>query len=191
MLAALVLQNGDHFAPPPAPVQATAVLLQQNLNVNQDNSWPGAEYDEHMSQFIKLSTRTCGPYLAGMPELNAYPVTPDCPVAPVTPDIILWPESPAPFLDKDARLLAALRTLALTMHAPVIAGTTSLDPHGPASTCTTPLSSWVSMALSWPLRQDPPGSVGRVHTVQALFFLRQEPHPAGRRHDPWMAPHRL
>ncbi len=86
LLVALVLQNGDHFAPPAAPVQATAVLLQQNLNVNQDNSWPGAEYDEHMSQFIKLSTRTCGPYLAGMPELDAYPVTPDCPVAPVTPD---------------------------------------------------------------------------------------------------------
>ncbi len=60
MLLALVLQNGDHFAPPAAPVQATAVLLQQNLNVNQDNSWPGSEYDEHMSQFIKLSTRTCG-----------------------------------------------------------------------------------------------------------------------------------
>jgi apolipoprotein N-acyltransferase len=130
LLVALVLQNGDHFAPPPAPVQATAVLLQQNLNVNQDNSWPGAEYDEHMSQFIKLSTRTCGPYLAGTPELDDYPVTPDCPVAPVTPAIILWPESPAPFFDKDPRLLAALRTLALSMRAPVVAGTTSLDPNG-------------------------------------------------------------
>ena len=130
LLLALVLQNGDHFAPPAAPVQATAVLLQQNLNVNQDNSWPGSEYDEHMSQFIKLSTRTCGPYLAGTPELNSYPVTPDCPVVPVTPDVILWPESPAPFLDKDARLLAALRTLALTTRAPVIVGTTSLDPNG-------------------------------------------------------------
>ncbi len=131
LLLALALQNGDHFAPPAAPVQATAVLLQQNLNVNQDNSWPGAEYDEHMNQFLKLSTRTCGPYLAGMPELNAYPVTPDCPVAPVTPDIILWPESPAPFLDKDPRLLANLHTLALTMHAPLVVGTTSLDPNGP------------------------------------------------------------
>jgi apolipoprotein N-acyltransferase len=130
LLVALVLQNGDHFAPPAAPVQATAVLLQQNLNVNQDNSWPGSEYDEHVSQFVKLSTRTCAPYLAGMPELNAYPVTPDCPVAPVTPDIIVWPESPAPFYDKDARLLAALRTLALSMHAPVIAGTSSLDSNG-------------------------------------------------------------
>jgi apolipoprotein N-acyltransferase len=130
LVAVLVLQNGDHFAPPAAPTQATAVLLQQNLNVNQDNSWPGADYEEHLNQFLKLSTRTCGPFLAGMPELDAYPVTPDCPTEPVAPGIILWPESPAPFLDKDPRLLNALRDLVLTMHAPMIVGTTSLDHHG-------------------------------------------------------------
>jgi apolipoprotein N-acyltransferase len=130
LVAVLVLQNGDHFTPPAAPTQATAVLLQQNLNVNQDNSWPGADYEEHLNQFLKLSTRTCGPFLAGMPELNAYPVTPDCPTEPVAPGIILWPESPAPFLDKDPRLLGAVRNLALTMRAPVIVGTTSLDHHG-------------------------------------------------------------
>jgi apolipoprotein N-acyltransferase len=129
-LAALVLQNGDHFAPPSAPSPATAVLLQQNLNVNQDNRWPGADYEHHVSEFAKLSTRTCGPFLAGMPDLNAYPVTPDCPAKPVTPDVIIWPESPAPFLDKDPRLLTPLRDLAVYMHAPVIAGTTSLDAHG-------------------------------------------------------------
>jgi apolipoprotein N-acyltransferase len=133
LLVALVLQNGDHFAPPATPVEATAVLLQQNLNVNQDNSWPGAEYDEHVSQFVKLSTHTCGPHLAGMPELDAYPITPDCPATPVAPDIIVWPESPAPFLDKDPRLLDALRSVVLTMHAPVIAGSTSLDPNGARS----------------------------------------------------------
>jgi apolipoprotein N-acyltransferase len=129
-VAVLVLQNGDHFTPPPAPTSATAVLLQQNLNVNQDNSWPGSEYEAHLNQFIRLSTRTCGPYLAAMPELNPYIVTPDCPAQPVAPGIILWPESPAPFLDKDPRLLNALRTVALSMHSPVIAGSTSLDPHG-------------------------------------------------------------
>jgi apolipoprotein N-acyltransferase len=128
-LAALVLQNGDHFAPPSAPSPATAVLLQQNLNVNQDNRWPGADYEHHVSEFAKLSSRTCGPFLAGMPDLNAYPVTPDCPAKPVTPDVIIWPESPAPFLDKDPRLLTPLRDLAVYMHAPVIAGTTSLDAH--------------------------------------------------------------
>jgi apolipoprotein N-acyltransferase len=125
----LLLQNGDHFRPAAAPVQATAVLLQQNLNVDQDNRWPGAEYQQHIAQFAKLSTRTCGPYLAGMPELNAYPVTPDCPTVPVTPGVIVWPESPAPFLDKDPRLLNALNALATSMHAPVIAGSTSLDPR--------------------------------------------------------------
>jgi len=130
LMAALVLQNGDHFAPPAAPVQATAVLLQQNLNVNQDNSWHGAEYQEHLAQFVKPSTRTCGPYLAGMPELNDYPVTPNCPVVPVAPGVIIWPESPAPFYDKDPRLRAALGSMALSMHAPVIAGTTSLDQNG-------------------------------------------------------------
>jgi apolipoprotein N-acyltransferase len=130
LLVVLVLQNGDHFAPPSAPSPATAVLLQQNLNVNQDNRWPGVDYEHHVSEFAKLSSRTCGPFLAGMLELNAYPVTPDCPEQPVTPGVIIWPESPAPFLDKDPRLLTALRDLAVYMHAPVIAGTTSLDPHG-------------------------------------------------------------
>jgi apolipoprotein N-acyltransferase len=129
-LAALVLQNGDHFAPPSDPSPATAVLLQQNLNVNQDNRWPGTDYEHHVSEFAKLSTRTCGPFLAGMPDLNAYPVTPDCPAKPIMPDVIIWPESPAPFLDKDPRLLTPLRDLAVYMHAPVIAGTTSLDAHG-------------------------------------------------------------
>ena len=122
-VAVLFLQNGDHFTPPAAPTSATAVLLQQNLNVNQDNSWPGTEYQAHLNQFIKLSTRTCGPYLAGMPDLNSYIVTPDCPEQPGAPGVILWPESPAPFNDKDPRLLNALRALALSMRAPVIAGT--------------------------------------------------------------------
>jgi apolipoprotein N-acyltransferase len=131
LLLALLLQNGDHFAPPAAPVEDTAVLLQQNLNVNQDNSWPGPQYPENLRDFVRLSGRTCGPYLAGMPELNGYPVTPDCPVTPVAPGVILWPESPAPFLDKDPRLLEALRGMATSMHTPLIVGTSSLDPHGP------------------------------------------------------------
>jgi apolipoprotein N-acyltransferase len=129
-LTLLVLQNGDHFAPPAAAAPATAVLVQQNINVNQDNRWPGPEYERHVSEFVRLSTRTCGPFLAGMPELNAYPVTPDCPAEPVTPSVIIWPESPAPFLDKDPRLVTVLKNLAVSTQASVIAGSTSLDPHG-------------------------------------------------------------
>jgi apolipoprotein N-acyltransferase len=130
LLLALALQNGDHFAPRSAPAEATAVLVQQNLNVDQDNSWPGPDYERHIAQFSKLSLRTCGPYLAGMPELNSFPVTPDCPTVVARPDIIVWPESPAPFMDKDPRLLGALHALATTAGAPLVIGTTSLDPHG-------------------------------------------------------------
>ncbi len=166
LLLALVLQNGDHFAPRPAPVQATAVLLQQNLNVNQDNSWPGAEYDEHVSQFIKLSTRTCGPYLAGMPELDAYPVTPDCPATPVTPG--------HPGMAGIARAFFELRS------APPGRSADAGALHARAGDCRHQLlrcawppvrfvqlralrrSRWRSRG---PLRQDPPGPMGRVHTV--------------------------
>jgi apolipoprotein N-acyltransferase len=130
LLLVLLLQNGDHFAPAAAPTQAKAVLLQQNLNVDQDNTWPGPEYAQHLNQFAKLSARTCAPYLAAIPELNAYSVVPDCPQVPVDPDVVVWPESPAPFLDKDQRLLSALRALAISTHAPLIVGSTSLDPHG-------------------------------------------------------------
>ncbi len=129
LVLALLLQNGDHFAPPAAPVEAKAVLLQQNLNVNQDNTWPGSEYADHLGQFAKLSARTCAPYLAGLPELDEYPVTPDCPVVPLSPNVIVWPESPAPFVNHDARLLNALRDLAVSTRAPLIVGTTSFDSH--------------------------------------------------------------
>jgi apolipoprotein N-acyltransferase len=130
LAVALLLQNGDRDSPAPAPTQATAVLVQQNLNVNQDNVWPGPEFDEHVEQFINLSKRTCGPYLAGMPELDAYLVTPDCPTVSTVPEIIAWPESPAPFHDKDQRFVSALRKVVEQTHAPIVAGATSLDPHG-------------------------------------------------------------
>ena len=130
LILIVLLQNGNRLAPSAAPVQATAVLVQENVNVNENNAWPGPEYQEHVSQFISLSRHTCGPYLAGMPELDAFPVTPDCPIVPEAPGIIAWPESPAPFYDKDARFLDALRTVAISEHAPIVAGNIALDRHG-------------------------------------------------------------
>ncbi len=84
------------------------------------------------------------------------------------------------FLDKDPRLLNALRTLALSMHAPVIAGTTSLDPNGARS----------DMYHS-ALFVLPDGVVSdrydKIHLVpwgeyiptKQFLFLRQEPYPGG------------
>jgi apolipoprotein N-acyltransferase len=127
----VVLQNGNRLIPPPTPIEATAVLVQPNLSVDEDNTWfrPG-EYDEHVGDLIALSRRVCGPYLAGMPELNAHLVTPQCPARPEPPALIAWPESPAPFRSLDPRFVEALRTAALGDHAPIVAGNIGLNPDG-------------------------------------------------------------
>lgn len=130
LTVALLIENGDRYPVHTPPTQATAVLVQQNVNVNQDNTWAGPEFDERVTQFVKASLRRCGPYLAGMPELDAYLVTPDCPANSALPGIVAWPESPAPFHDKDQRFLAALRNVVSQTHSPLVAGSTALDPHG-------------------------------------------------------------
>jgi apolipoprotein N-acyltransferase len=58
------LQLGLFLAPPPAPTEAIAVLVQQNLDVNQSNDWFGPEWDKHTAEFIALSLKTCTPYFA-------------------------------------------------------------------------------------------------------------------------------
>lgn len=126
----LLLQNGYRLNPAPAPVEALAVLLQQNVNVNQANAWTESEYQDRIAQFVRLSRRTCGPYLLGLPDFDAYPVMPNCPPAPQTPGLIAWPETPAPFFDKDPRFLTALRSIAVEEKAPVVAGAVGVDRHG-------------------------------------------------------------
>ena len=102
----LVLQNGDHFAPPAAPTsghrRSVATKSQRRIRTTAGQA---PNTTAHINQFIKLSIRTCGPYLAGMPEVTSYIVclaqlyivSPNCPAQPVAPGIIVWPESPAPF----------------------------------------------------------------------------------------------
>lgn len=126
----LILQLGGEIKPPPSPVEAYAVLVQQNLDVNQNNAWTNAEYRRRVEQFLRLSEQTCGPYLTGMPDLNARIVTPDCRTSTTPPQLIAWPESPGPFHDKDARFLDALSTVARDTRAPIVAGNTGIDPHG-------------------------------------------------------------
>jgi len=127
----VLLQNGDRLAPPPAPVEATAVLVQPNLNVNEDNAWarPG-QYEEHVQTLMALSARACTPYLKGMPELNAHWVRPDCPAPLPEPGLIAWPESPAPFRSPDPRFIQTLSAVARREQAPVVAGNIGLDAHG-------------------------------------------------------------
>ncbi|HEV2137051.1 MAG TPA: apolipoprotein N-acyltransferase [Terracidiphilus sp.] len=116
------------LVPPPAPTPtATAVLIQPNLNVGVDNIWSGRIWDQHIAQFAQLAQKTCGPYVAGIPQTGAPNAAVACPSNPTQPDLIVWPESPAPFFEQDQRFEQAISTIAQQVHAPVIVNAIGTD----------------------------------------------------------------
>ena len=126
-LAAFILQSGYLLHPPAAPTQATAVLLQENLSVQQSNRWQGAEWDQNVALYVDASQRTCGPAIMGMPETEALLIDPSCPSVTAKPDIIAWPEAPSPFHEGDPRFHDLMKTLTSVTHAPVIVGNLAID----------------------------------------------------------------
>ncbi len=132
---------GIFLAPPkPAPT-ATAVLIQPNLDVASDNLWAGPEWDRHIAQFERLAGANCAPmapngsssptfgkmYIAGIPQTGA-PIRPAvCAPDATRPDLVVWPESPAPFVEGDPRLEQALGAIARQEQAPLVVGAIGMD----------------------------------------------------------------
>jgi apolipoprotein N-acyltransferase len=128
VVLAAVLQSGYLMAPGPSPTQATAVLLQENLSVNQSNAWPGAEWEQNVSKYLSASEPSCHSFIQGMPESTAPTILPDCPPGPLpSSDIIAWPEAPSPFHEGDPRFQQVMNTLTAITHSPVIVGNLAID----------------------------------------------------------------
>jgi hypothetical protein len=90
------------FVPPPKPdPTATAVLIQPNLDVGAGNNWQGPEWDRHIAEFTRLAGEQCKTYIAGIPQTGAPTGEIICPPYPTHPDLVVWPESPAPFIEDD------------------------------------------------------------------------------------------
>jgi len=117
---------GFLIRPPRIPTEATAVLVQPNLDVNKDDVWVGPEWDRHIAQFQTLARKTCKDYIPGMPETGVEPVDVNCYLDPY-PQLIVWPESPAPFHDADARFRSAMASVAQADKAPMIVGAVGMD----------------------------------------------------------------
>jgi apolipoprotein N-acyltransferase len=139
---------GIFLAPPqPAPT-ATAVLIQPNLDVAGENNWtrPG-EWDRHIADFTRLAGEQCKTgvpndrssslgwktYIAGIPQTGAPTGEIVCPPYPTHPDLVVWPESPAPFFEDDARFEQAMKQVAHSEEAPLVVGSVgmSLAPEEP------------------------------------------------------------
>jgi apolipoprotein N-acyltransferase len=125
LLFAAALQLGSWIRPAPAPTSATAVLLQDNLSVDEDNSWPGSQWNENIALFLRASQQSCTPYFTGLPEPDATTPTPACSTTPIS--LIAWPEAPSPFRGWDPRFTQTMAALTTATHATAISGNISAD----------------------------------------------------------------
>ena len=108
--------------------QATAVLVQPNLSVDDDNSWPGAQWDAWMMRWQGLVRGACKSSIlgmpTGMPNLEKLAAPGDC--EDLKGALVLWPESPAPFHDMEPRFQAALQRI--SQSGPLIVGDVGMTP---------------------------------------------------------------
>ena len=71
MVVAVGGMAGLLVQPPRAAGNATAVLIQPNLDVGSEDTWPGAEWGQHMADFTRLAGEECKTYIAGIPQTGA------------------------------------------------------------------------------------------------------------------------
>jgi apolipoprotein N-acyltransferase len=114
---------GNTLHPAPPSASATAVLVQPNLDVGDDNNWsaPG-EWERHIAEFTRLAGEQCKTYIAGIPQTGAPTGEIVCPPYPTHPDLVVWPEAPAPYIESDPRFQQSITTLAQHQQAPLIIG---------------------------------------------------------------------
>jgi apolipoprotein N-acyltransferase len=113
--------------PQPAPT-ATAVLIQPNLDVASESAWSGpGEWDAHIAEFQRLASEQCKTFIAGIPQTGAPQGEIVCPPYATHPDLVVWPESPAPFVEDDPRLQQALVAIAHEQQAPLVVGSIGTD----------------------------------------------------------------
>jgi apolipoprotein N-acyltransferase len=120
-LIGIVGGGGILVSPPKPAVTATAVLIQPNLDVGQDNRWDGpGEWDRHMAEFKRLAGENCKTYIAGIPQTGAPHGEIVCPPYPTHPDLVVWPESPAPFFEPDPRFQRDMAEISREEHSPLV-----------------------------------------------------------------------
>jgi apolipoprotein N-acyltransferase len=134
-----LLEAGLLWHPAPSPTAATAVLLQENLDVQQDNSWAGTQFDPRTGQYLDLwdvntnrfreESEQDGGYIMGMPETNA-PRVELLRRTQIKPALIVWPEAESPMTEGDPRFRALMQRMTRETGAAAIVGNLARDVRG-------------------------------------------------------------
>src|SRR3984957_14311826 len=118
---------GIFVSPPEPDPTATAVLIQPNLDVGVGNNWQGPVWDRHIAEFARLAGEECKNYIAGIPQTGAPEGEINCPPYSTHPDLVVWPESPAPFIEDDVSFKQAMQSIAVATQAPLVVGGIGTD----------------------------------------------------------------
>ena len=135
--AAFVLQIARWMPVPAFPTGRSAVLVQENVPVLDNNDWTRQYFADTLRELSDLSRSR---------KENAP-----------SPDLIVWPESPAPFYSGDPEFRRGITQLATDAHAWVVAGNVGVEPTGSPSQNVTTIfnsASLVSPSGQWIGRYD-------------------------------------
>jgi apolipoprotein N-acyltransferase len=110
------------------PATASAMLVQQNLEVGAAAKGPEPSTAQLLDSFAYLSRHPGDRMYLGVPERKGTPIVRFVPSPrPRDSDLIVWPESPAPFQQDDPQFRSVISALATQAHASVIVGNVAID----------------------------------------------------------------
>jgi apolipoprotein N-acyltransferase len=159
LAAAAVLQSGVLVNAPALSTNRTALLLQENIPV--DENWTRTTFESTLRDLVDLSVKSLESGKAS--EANPDAARSGGPNV----DLIVWPESPAPFYTGDSSFREALSHLASAAHIWVVSGAIGSEPTTTAVSAAQVFNSAVLISPSgeWTARYD------KVHLVPFGEYL--------------------
>ncbi|MGB8580939.1 MAG: apolipoprotein N-acyltransferase [Candidatus Sulfotelmatobacter sp.] len=157
LAAAAVLQAGRLVDAPAIPADRAALLVQENIPV--DENWTRDTFERTLHQLTDISAQAEGPSSSSSRAIES---------AQGKADLIVWPESPAPFFSNDPLFREPVSEMARATHTWVVTGaigSTPATPGGAAASDVFNSAALVSPTGDWTARYD------KVHLVPFGEYL--------------------
>ena len=157
LAAAAVLQAGRLVDAPAIPADRAALLVQENIPV--DENWTRDTFERTLHQLTDISVKA---------EASTSSSSRAVESAQGRADLIVWPESPAPFFANDPLFREPVSEMARETHSWVVTGaigSTPAEPGGAAASEVFNSAALISPAGDWTARYD------KVHLVPFGEYL--------------------
>jgi apolipoprotein N-acyltransferase len=155
LVAAAVLQAGRLVDAPALPADHAALLVQENIPV--DETWTRATFERTLHELTDLSVKAAAPAPASASGSK-----------PGNVDLIVWPESPAPFFTSDPLFRDPVSQMAREAHSWVVTGAIGTMPamqSGKSASEVFNSAALISPSGDWTARYD------KVHLVPFGEYL--------------------